>query len=284
MSFPPDFYLIGAQKSGTTTLAYLLSQHPNVCVAKSKEPHFFTTNWCKGLSWYQDEFSNYENVVCIDASTTYSMAPLSVENSRSAKKCLHGVPQRIYSINPNAKFIYLLRDPVDRVYSAYWYYIAKGREQQRISKAIRDDYFYLDVSNYYGQLALWLEYFPIESFLFILFEDMKQNYEQVVKDCFKFMELDYKHDIHLEKARNKSRQVNIIGRQFNRVFYTLDRSGFGYVAPSYVRGFIHRITTDYNRVFPKMQEKDRKFLCEYFAEKKHKLALLTKLSLSEWQA
>ena len=41
MSFPPEVYLIGAQKAGTTTLAYLLSQHPNICVAKTKEPHFF---------------------------------------------------------------------------------------------------------------------------------------------------------------------------------------------------------------------------------------------------
>lgn len=41
MPFPPEVFLIGAQKAGTTTLAYLLSQHPNICVAKNKEPHFF---------------------------------------------------------------------------------------------------------------------------------------------------------------------------------------------------------------------------------------------------
>lgn len=285
MSFPPEFYLIGAQKSGTTTLAYLLDQHPNICVAKSKEPHFFTTNWHKGISWYQEEFANYKDTICIDASTTYSMAPLSVDNSRNTKKYLQGVPERIYSINPNAKFIYLLRDPVERTYSAYWHYVTNGREQRKFREAIGDDYFYLDVSNYYKQLSLWLEYFPIESFLFLLFEDMKKSPVQVAKECFKFIGVDSKNiQVHLEEAKNQSKYVNSVGRQFNRLFKTLDYSGLGYLAPSSGRGFIHKLTTDYNKSLPKMKEKDRLFLREYFSEQKYKLELITGLPLGQWQA
>jgi hypothetical protein len=56
MSFPPESYLIGAQKAGTTTLAYLLDQHPHVTVARTKEPHFFTDNWDRGLGWYKKQF------------------------------------------------------------------------------------------------------------------------------------------------------------------------------------------------------------------------------------
>ena len=59
MSFPPEVYLIGAQKAGTTTLAYLLSQHPDICVAKNKEPHYFTGNSSKDLACYQKQFPNY---------------------------------------------------------------------------------------------------------------------------------------------------------------------------------------------------------------------------------
>lgn len=286
MSFPPDVYLIGAQKSGTTTLAYLLAQHPDICMSNPKEPHFFATSWYKGLNWYRDRFSNCEDAICVDASTTYSMAPLSLEqNSRNTEKYLQDVPQRIYSINPNARFIYLLRDPVERAYSGYWHHYTAGREQKKFEEAIRNDFFYVDVSNYYGQLALWLEYFPIESFQFILFEDMKKNLEYAAKTCFKFIGIDSENiQLLSQKARNKSKYVNGVGRQFNRLFTTLDSFGFGYVAPSPVKSFIRMLTTDYQRALPPMQEKDRTFLREYFYDKNRKLELLTGLSLSQWQA
>jgi len=285
MSFPPDIYLIGAQKSGTTTLAYLLCQHPNICKCKRKEPHFFTHNWYRGLPWYQDLFPNYEDTVCLDASTSYSMAPLSLQEKSNSSKKHKGVPQRLYSVNPNARFIYLLRDPVERTYSGYWHRVAAGREHKSFGKAIRDNPSYLDVSNYYGQLAVWLEYFPIESFLFVLFEELKENPEQVVKACFKFIGLDPESvQVSLEEAKNSSAYVNIVGRSFNRLFKALDHSGFNYVVPPYVRGAIQKATRDYTKKYPKMQEKDREFLREYFSEKKHNLESLIGLSLNHWQA
>lgn len=286
MSFPPEIYLIGAQKSGTTTLAYLLSQHPNICISKPKEPHFFTHNWCKGLAWYQSKFSNYEDAICIDASTTYSMAPLTLHNSPSnAKKYFQGVPQKIYSINPNSRFIYLLRDPIERTYSGHWHDFTAGREQKSFREAIKTNSYYLDVSNYHGQLTLWLEYFPIESFLFILFEDMKESPERIAKECFKFIGLDpIDTQIYLGEAKNSSIYVNVVGLQFNRLFRTLDRSGFDYFAPSYVRGLIHRLTVDNNRGRSKILDKDRAFLSEYFYEKNRNLGLLTGLSLSQWSS
>lgn len=289
MPFPPEYYLIGAQKSGTTTLAYLLSQHPNVCVSNPKEPQFFTYNWNKGLAWYQHKFSNYKDAVCIDASTTYSMAPLTAKtNSRNCQKCFQDVPEKIYSVNPSAKFIYLLRDPVERTYSGYWHNYTRGLEQKSFGKAIKEDSFYLDVSDYYGQVVLWLKYFPIESFLFILFEDMKKAPERVAKDCFKFIGVE-SEDIQtrLTEARYRSSHVNVVGRQFNRLFSYLDY--FGLHTPSFlsfisVRKFIRELTTNSERPIPKMREQERIFLCEYFSEKKHKLELLSKLSLNQWQA
>ncbi|MGL5835461.1 MAG: sulfotransferase domain-containing protein, partial [Waterburya sp.] len=66
MPFPPEVYLIGAQKAGSTTLAYLLSQHPDICIAKNKEPHYFTGNSSKSWAWYQQQFLNQEKTICLD--------------------------------------------------------------------------------------------------------------------------------------------------------------------------------------------------------------------------
>jgi hypothetical protein len=285
MSFPPEVYLIGAQKAGSTTLAYLLSQHPNICVAKNKEPHYFTGNSFRSWDWYQEQFLNRENTLCLDASTSYSFAPLSSNNSYMAKKCFHNIPQRIYSINSNAKFIYLLRDPVERTYSSYWHSFNTGRESRSFREAIRKDYFYLDVSNYYGQISLWLESFPLDSFLFLLFEDMKNNPQQVVEKCFKFLELDGQNiSLNLQEHRNKTENVNLIGRKFNRIFKNLDYSGLGFLAPSIVRNFIQEHTLNYHQSLPKMSDNERGFLCDYFVDKNYDLAKLTGVSLSQWQS
>lgn len=284
MPFPPEVFLIGAQKAGTTTLAYLLSQHPNICVAKTKEPHYFTGNSSKSLAWYQEQFLNHENTICIDASTSYSFAPLSLDNSYRAKKSFHNIPQRIHSLNPNAKFIYLLRDPIERTYSGYWHSFNTGREHRSFGEAIRNDYFYLDVSNYYGQLSLWLEYFPLESFLFLLFEDLKNNSEQAVKKCFEFLNIDSENiKINVREHQNKTENVNFVGRRFNRIFKGLDYSGFGFMAPSLVRTFIQERTINSNNIIPRTPEKERGFLGEYFVDKNSDLANLTGLNLNKWQ-
>ena len=284
MSFPPEVYLIGAQKAGTTSLAYLLSQHPDICIARTKEPHFFTTYLDRGLDWYKSNFANYENSLCLDASTTYAMAPLSENNSRNRKSNLKDVPQRIHSLDPNAKFIYLLRDPVKRTYSSYWHTFNTGREHRSFGEAIRNDYFYLDVSNYYGQLTLWLKYFPLDSFLFILFEDLKKNPYKVSEECFQFMGVRSKNiKVNLEEPKNKSRYVNFVGRQCNRLFFTLDLYGYSHLAPSLLRKTCQKLTTDYNKKIPPMAETDRLFLSEYFLQKNSQLASLTGLSLDRWQ-
>lgn len=284
MSFSPEVYLIGAQKAGTTTLAYLLSQHPHICVAKSKEPHYFTGNSARNLAWYQKQFPNHENI-CVDASTSYSFAPLSSNNSYMAKKCFHNIPQRIHFLNPNAKFIYLLREPIARTYSGYWHSFNTGREHRSFLEAINNDHFYLDVSNYYGQLTLWLEYFPLESFLFLLFEDLKKNPEQVVKNCFQFLGLDSENiTINLQEHRNKTQNINFVGRRFNRIFKVLDYSGFGFIAPSLVRSFIQEHTLDSAKSMPQTSDQERAFLSNYFTDKNSSLANLTGLNFSQWQS
>ena len=285
MSFPPEVFLIGAQKAGTTTLAYLLSQHPHICVAKSKEPHYFTGNSGKKIAWYQEQFPNYKNALCIDASTSYSFAPLSSNNSYMNKKCFHNIPRQIYALNPNAKFIYLLREPIARTYSGYWHSFNTGREHLSFWEAISNDYFYLDVSNYYGQITLWLKYFSFRSFHFILFEDLKKNPEQVVNNCFKFLKLDSENiSINLQEHKNKTQNVNFIGRKFNRIFKGLDYSRLGFMAPSLVRSFVQEHTSKSAKKLMQMSEQERDFLNNYFADKNNSLMQFTGLDFSQWRS
>ncbi|NER32103.1 MAG: sulfotransferase domain-containing protein, partial [Symploca sp. SIO1C4] len=74
----PDFLIIGAAKSGTTTLYKYLCRHPQICMSNPKEPDFFAIDhiYDQGIDWYSSLFSEARlKQVCGEASTTYTRLP-----------------------------------------------------------------------------------------------------------------------------------------------------------------------------------------------------------------
>lgn len=287
MSFPPEVYLIGAQKAGTTTLAYLLDQHPHVAVAQPKEPHFFTHNWDRGLDWYKRRFPDSSDTICLDASTSYSMAPVtrSTKRNRYWDKDYEEVPARVFSINPNAKFIYLLRDPVERCYSGYWHNVRMGNEREEFRVALSNSSYYLDVSDYYGQLLLWLDYFSLGSFFFVLFEDMKAFPERVARDCFRFLGVSEETpSVELDSVKNRGYQAGRVARRINRLATTYPslRNTIESVVPRSVVSLLNSLKNSPTPI-PAMPEEDRDFLTEYFRESNENLERLIGTSLDRWR-
>ena len=107
----PNFLIIGAARSGTTTLYNCLKKHPLIYLPKNKrpEPHFFLKNkeFKKGYEYYIGKyfFNSSLNQIKGEASTSYLFQKY--------------VPSRIYKYIPNCKFIIMLRNPVERAYS-HW--------------------------------------------------------------------------------------------------------------------------------------------------------------------
>jgi Sulfotransferase domain len=284
MSFPPESYLIGAQKAGTTTLAYLLDQHPRLSRGETKEPHFFTDHWRKGLDWYRKQFPDSANTVCLDASTSYSMAPLTEGWKHRDPKVYENIPARVHSVRPDAKFIYLLRNPVDRTYSGYWHDVRMGVKNDASNTALQSDPFYLDVSDYHGQLLRWLDYFPLSSFHCVLFEDLKERPHEVVDECFAFLGLDRSpNPIHLDSAKNQSHQVGWLGRRVNQIeiAYPRLRAMLKSSLPAGLKRSVTSVKVG-STPLPAMTEEDRRFLVEYFRERNRNLQKLIGRSLDGW--
>src|SRR5579875_1836664 len=144
MPFPPRHFIIGAQKAGTTTLAYLLAQHPDVVLAApKKEPDFFHTYWNNGLDWYRSRFQR-EDGVLIDASVSYTMIPFDPATGEVPDD----IPGRIHQVSPDAKFIYITRDPAERCYSAYWHEVRLGTEKRPLRQAVQQHAYYTMASYY----------------------------------------------------------------------------------------------------------------------------------------
>lgn len=285
MSFPPESFLIGAQKAGTRTLAYLLNQHPSITIGQTDEPHFFTDNWNKGLDWYRKQFPDSANVLCLDASTSYSMAPLTKGWRLRNPTVYENIPARVRSVSPGARFIYLLRDPVDRTYSGYWQDVRTGVKSKAFRATVERNPFYLDVSDYHGQLLRWLEHFPLSSFHFVRFEEMKQDPQQVANACFSFLGLPLAADpIVLESPRNQSRQVGWLGRKLNHmeIVFPRLRPVLGSALPKGLKTRILSVKAG-SAPLPPMTEDDRRFLVEYFRGRNQALERLIGVSFDGWR-
>lgn len=215
----PDFVIIGAQKAGTTALFDYLNLHPGVLPSKIKEVHFFDRyeSRARGSDWYFQHFPSLK----LKMKKAQSLGYLPLSGEATGAYLFHPyVPQLVSEFcgefNYQPKFIVLLRNPVDRALSHYAhncrrldretlsFYEALLAEDSRIAsdlKIIKDNknldyqpssllrYSYAHRGLYMQQIDRWLKYFPIQNFLFINSDKMKQKPNEVVNRVFAFLGL-----------------------------------------------------------------------------------------------
>ena len=147
----PNLIIIGAMKSGSTSLHSYLGTHPEIFMCEPKEPWYFIEeiNWSKGEDWYLDLFKSAGNAKVVgESSTDYTKIPKYM-----------GVPEKIRNFNPATRFIYIMRDPVKRTISHYWHNVRLHGEKRDPLKAIQEDSLYLEVSDYAMQLDPYIQIF-----------------------------------------------------------------------------------------------------------------------------
>jgi len=205
----PDFLIIGAQKSGTTSVFQYLMQHRQIATSFKKEVHYFDWNYTKGTSWYRAFFPTTRQVtrktrslgryLCGEATPYYLFHP--------------EVPKRVHRLLPTAKFIVVLRNPVDRAYSHYQDSVARNHETCSFEEAIeteserlqgeeeklaRDEAYtslphirqsYFSRGCYAEQLRRWLEYYPFESFFIASTEELSADPQKVCNAITRFLDL-----------------------------------------------------------------------------------------------
>ena len=184
----PNFLIIGAQKSGTTTLRAALDSHPQAMCAR--EIHFFDEGYDRGLDWYREHFAGFRDRIAI------------------GEKCPDYLPRpdamtRIANDLPDAKLIVILRHPVDRAYSNYWHERRVGREALTFAEALdaeperaksyppgANPFGYVERGMYLGQLMSVSEAFPRERLLVLLFDDLRSAREEVFEQTCRFLGID----------------------------------------------------------------------------------------------
>jgi hypothetical protein len=210
-----NVYLIGAQKSGTTFLAALLAQSPDVCVTSPKEPHFFTLDYDKGFDFYATCFKTPDASVRIDASTTYTfLRPRRDMDKADAPGLLDPVPDRIHAVAPEAKFIYILRNPVQRAMSAYKHTQRKAPPPKgpvSLPQILAADPMLVLGGRYADQIDRYLEVFPADRFLFLDFAELTRDPQAVLSRTCDFLGISSEGLATETSGRNQHGALRLTG-------------------------------------------------------------------------
>jgi Sulfotransferase family len=194
-------------KGGTTSLHRYLRQHSEVFMPERKELNFFLEdyvgppinppeerNWSRGIEWYERQFGGARHERALgEGSANYSRYPT-----------YPGVAERIAAVIPAAKLIYLLRHPIDRVFSHYLHNIANRRERQAFDVAVRRDERYLAPSRYATQVEQYLRFFPPDQILLLRTDDLLTQRVETVRRVLKFIGVNSDVNLHLDFEAHRS--------------------------------------------------------------------------------
>jgi hypothetical protein len=203
----PTFLVVGAMKAGTTSLHRYLRQHPSVFVTHHKEPNFFSFEWERGVAWYEAHFAEAgDSVARGESSTSYTRFPNQPL-----------VPERIASVVPDVRLIYLVRDPFARMRSHYLHWLSFGGERRSADVALVEDRRYLDWSRYGLQIDRYLEQFAPSSLLVLTAEDLAARRDETLGRVLRFIGLDSGWRPPTPLALNRSEDRRIVRPSMRRL-------------------------------------------------------------------
>ncbi|HEU0102695.1 MAG TPA: sulfotransferase domain-containing protein [Mycobacteriales bacterium] len=179
----PNLLVIGAMKGGTTSLWEYLRQHPQIYMSPTKEIHFFDRDdrWARGAAWYAPHFAGAtpQHAVVGEATPAYTRFPL-----------YRDVPARAASLLPDAKLVYVLREPIARVRSHYLHHRSLGLETLPFAQAVVEHSTYVDTSRYAMQIGQWLRFYDRDQLLVLTSEQLRAEHATTMRRVYSFLGVD----------------------------------------------------------------------------------------------
>jgi hypothetical protein len=293
----PNFLIVGAAKSGTTSLYHYLSQHPDIGFPTLKEPKFFSSKnlefphngigdqaidkyAIKDINEYRKLFKNIQHKKMIgEASPDYL---LFYKNT----------PSEIKNILGDIPIIIILRNPVDRAFSAYSNLVRDSRETRTFREGLDKEeerknsnydfmWQYKESGLYYAQVKAYKNNF--KNVKVILLDDLKNNRRETIEELFLFLNVDVNIKVDVNTKYNPSgKPINFLAK------FLLSRDNdFSVILREILKKIIPRkVLESTSRAFLKkddMTPGDRSYLKDYFRNDLNKLDELINRNLNEWK-
>ena len=222
--FKPNFFIPGAAKSGTTSLHELLDTHPDISMSKEKEPVYWNNKLFNEFG--NLEISRYLNLfqqelkIKGESTTSYMYYDNFIKN---VKDNFHQPP----------KFIFILRNPIDRYISHYNWLKGLGKEKRRIDKIIEEERYldfkeyndypkqYYQFGLYYKWISRFIENFGKENIKIVTFEKLISERLNIINSCYEFLGVSKMDSVNFIKS-NKTNKVI-----FPSMYHFLRKSSIG---------------------------------------------------------
>lgn len=271
----PNLLIIGSQHCGTSWIYECLREHPDVFMSPKKETHFFDLLYAKGIDWYAKWFRESNELVVGEATASYLFC--------------RETPKRIARHLPNVKLVASVRNPVDRAYSHYWRHRSLGKITCDFQEAWRQYRYLVERGYYYKHLKRYLEFFPTENLLVLVFDDLESEPVSWIQDVLEFIEVDTSFVPSLINRRvNKAQKHRFLwmvdGWVYCRNF--LREKGLDSIVAMIKRTGLGKLIHTYSRFlkndYPEMKPEARRVWIELFREENQRLSNWLGRDLSHW--
>lgn len=175
----PDFVIIGAMKSATSTLQEQLALQSGIFMCDPKEPNFFSDDqqYGRGVNWYTDLFSHAPSGALMgEASTHYTKLPTYPQTVA-----------RMHELLPGARLIYVMRHPIDRLVSHYIHEWSMGNINCSIDQAVRQYPELIAYGQYSMQLAPFFAAYGRERILPVFFDRLTHEPQAELERVCRFI-------------------------------------------------------------------------------------------------
>lgn len=294
----PTFLLLGAMKCGTSSLSYSLRQHPDIFMSEPREPRFFEAEYENGLDFYWRRYFS-----------GWAGQPV-VGESRQRNLYLPYVPARIREALPEAKLLVIVRNPVDRAYSHWWFLYSQGRLREPFEETVRKDLRDRDAgltfegpegirlyvsgldaeglhrarstvvdSGYYAeQLARYRKLFSDSRIKVLFLEDLVANPESTIAEAYAFLGAKPVEPLSPVPARNPAPERAI------PLLWWLRKLFPPAWLPRRAKEAGRSLLRPFGSERPPMARETRRFLVEHYSPHNRALEQITGRDLRSWDA
>lgn len=296
----PNFVIIGAAKSGTSSLFAYLGQHPDVFISPAKEPNFFALEGQRvSYAGPGDSIINQASITDFDKYEALFKAAKGARAVGEASTVYLYLPAAAPAIRryvPDVRIIAILRDPAERAYSSYLHMRRDGREPlasfedalEEEETRVRDNWehlwHYARLGFYHAQLQRYYDFFPRERIAVWLYDDFEADPRRVLREVFAFLEVDpgFKPDMsvrHKVAGTPRSKALHAVLTRPNPAKALVKR-----LLPADLRGLLYGAMMQRNIVEHREQLPDdtRRKLQRLYRSDVERLSLLIGRDLSAW--
>lgn len=306
----PNFFLIGAAKSGTTTLANMLSLHSHVYISPIKEPNYFSTDidinsfstdykkntFFADESYFRHKPLRLQHLSFIRNEHHYYQLFEDVKNEIAIGECSTSylfsttAAAEIKKFNPDAKIMAILRNPVSRAFSHYLMALKYGYTSLPFREEILNDFnrslkgwgisrLYIELGLYGQQLYRYYQHFEKNRILIILYDKFLSDPIETFSEIFDFLDIPFRYT-ELSERYNEA----VIPR-FQLLNKWVTQTG---LRPILRNLFPSKVSEKLKRLFyskeklPQLTENDKKYFLDFFREDIKLTSELTGYDLSHW--